>query len=56
MVLVPWRFYEDSSSFHREMNQLFDRFFGKEFFEETRGKFFSSLMFVEGENPTYFFG
>ena len=34
MVLVPWRFYEDLSSFNREMNQLFDRFFGREFIEE----------------------
>ena len=33
MGLVPWRFYEDLSSFNREMNQLFDRFFGTEFIE-----------------------
>jgi HSP20 family molecular chaperone IbpA len=33
MVLVPWRFYEDLSCFNREMNQLFDRFFGAEFVE-----------------------
>ena len=51
MVLVPWRFYEDLSSFHREMNQLFDRFFGKEFLEETREDFsLPPLRFVEGEN------
>ena len=28
MVLVPWRCYEELSSFAKEMNQLFDRFFG----------------------------
>ena len=33
MFFVPWRFYEDLSSFNREMNQLFDRFFGTEFIE-----------------------
>ena len=33
MGLVPWRFYEDLSCFNREMNQLFDRFFGTEFIE-----------------------
>jgi len=38
MVLVPWRFYEDLSSFNREMNQLFDRFFGTEFIEGSWGK------------------
>ena len=38
MVLVPWRFYEDLSSFNREMNQLFDRFFGTEFIEGPWGK------------------
>ena len=38
MVLVPWRFYEDLSSFNREMNQLFDRFFGTEFIEDPWGK------------------
>lgn len=31
MALVPWRFYEDLSSFNRQMNQLFDRFFGTDF-------------------------
>jgi HSP20 family protein len=30
MVLVPWRWYEDLSSFSKEMNQLFDRFFGRD--------------------------
>jgi len=34
MVLVPWRFYEDLSCFTREMNQLFDRFFGKDFLDD----------------------
>ena len=38
MVLVPWRFYEDLSSFNREMNQLFDRFFGTEFIDDPWGK------------------
>ena len=38
MILVPWRFYEDLSSFNREMNQLFDRFFGTEFIEGPWGK------------------
>jgi HSP20 family protein len=38
MLLVPWRFYEDLSSFNREMNQLFDRFFGREFIEGSWGK------------------
>jgi HSP20 family protein len=33
MILVPWRFYEDLSCFNREMNRLFDRFFGTEFVE-----------------------
>ena len=30
MVLIPWRCYEDLSCFAQEMNQLFDRFFGRE--------------------------
>ena len=38
MVLVPWRFYEDLSSFNQEMDQLFDRFFGTEFIEAPWGK------------------
>ena len=38
MILVPWRFYEDLSSYNREMNQLFDRFFGTEFIEGPWGK------------------
>jgi len=38
MGLVPWRFYEDLSSFNREMNQLFDRFFGTELIEGPWGK------------------
>lgn len=28
MVLVPWRWYEELSTFSKEMDQLFDRFFG----------------------------
>lgn len=28
MVLIPWRWYGELSGFSREMNQLFDRFFG----------------------------
>ena len=38
MALVPWRFYEDLSCFNREMNQLFDRFFGTEFVDDPLGK------------------
>lgn len=30
MVLAPWRLYEGLTCFNREMNQLFDRFFGRE--------------------------
>lgn len=30
MVLIPWRCYRDLSCFTQEMNQLFDRFFGRE--------------------------
>lgn len=30
MVLIPWRYYRDLSCFAQEMNQLFDRFFGRE--------------------------
>jgi len=30
MVLIPWRCYRDLSCFAQEMNQLFDRFFGRE--------------------------
>jgi HSP20 family protein len=30
MVLVPWRCYEGLSCFSEEMDQLFDRFFGRE--------------------------
>jgi HSP20 family protein len=30
MVLIPWRCYRDLSCFGQEMNQLFDRFFGRE--------------------------
>lgn len=46
MVLVPWRFYEDLSSFNREMNQLFDRFFGTEFIEGSWEKIFYPPMRV----------
>lgn len=28
MVLMPWRWYGELSGFSKEMNQLFDRFFG----------------------------
>jgi len=46
MVLVPWRCYEDLSSFNREMNQLFNRFFGTEFIEGSWEKIFYPPMRV----------
>ena len=56
MVLVPWRFYEDLSSFNREMNQLFDRFFGTEFIEVSWGKSsYPSMRLAETKNEIIVF-
>jgi len=51
MVLIPWRFYEELSSFTEEMDQLFDRFFGREFFISSGKRFISPpLYFTETQN------
>jgi len=56
MVLVPWRFYEDLSSFNREMDQLFDRFFGTEFIEGPWGKIsYPPIRVAENENEIIVF-
>jgi len=56
MVLVPWRFYEDLSSFNRAMNQLFDRFFGTEFVEGTCEKIsYPSMRVAETKNEIIVF-
>lgn len=38
MVVVPWRCYKELSSFAKEMNQLFDRFFGHDRIDLPSGK------------------
>ena len=51
MVLVPWRCYEGLSCFAKEMNQLFDRFFGHELMEKPgKGILQPPLQVIDSEN------
>jgi HSP20 family protein len=47
MVLVPWRCYEGLSCFSEEMDQLFDRFFGKELIDRPWQQAASSRLSVK---------
>ena len=51
MVLIPWRSYRDLSCFAQEMNQLFDRFFGRELIDRPWEKLpYPRMHITETEN------
>jgi len=51
MVLIPWRCYRDLSCFAQEMNQLFDRFFGRELIDKPWEKTsYPRIQIAEAEN------